>query len=55
MNAWDCVQVIDEKDPHAGIAGYVVSIDRANDAVLVKLDSDNSDVTFKSAQLRRLG
>jgi hypothetical protein len=55
MNAWDCVQVSDAADPHHGIAGYVVSIDRVNDAVLVKLDSDGSDVTFKSAQLHRLG
>jgi hypothetical protein len=54
MNAWDCVQVKDLADPHHGIAGYVVSIDRTADTVLVRLDSDGSEVTFKTAQLTRL-
>lgn len=55
MNPWDSVIVSDAADPHHGIAGNVRSVDRVADTAVVKLDSDGSEATFKTAQLTRLG
>lgn len=53
MQAWDQVKVKNEKLERVGQAGLVVGLDGLK--VIVKMDVDAEEVTFKDGDLELLG